>query len=134
MLTINDQKKTVRALVKQLKAGFTDDEKAAQSESIFNLVEQLVEFKQANTIFAYWSLPDEVNTHNFINKWHGKKKIILPLVNGDSLELREYDETQGLERGTSFGIMEPQKGKIVNLEDIDIAIIPGLAFDQKKRQ
>jgi 5-formyltetrahydrofolate cyclo-ligase len=130
MQTIKEEKVAVRALVNKLKANFSDDEKLFQSENVFVQLEQLEAFKTAKTIFAYWSLPDEVKTHNFIKKWHGKKKIILPLVNGDSLELREYSGEESLEKGASFGILEPHKGVIADISRIDIAIIPGIAFDK----
>lgn len=76
----------------------------------------------------YHSLNDEVHTHDFINKWKGQKKIVLPVVVHDQLELRLYTEESNLRTG-SFGIAEPTGDRFIDYQAIDIAIIPGVAFD-----
>ena len=63
-------------------------------------------FRQAHTILLYYSLPDEVQTHEFVERWSREKQIILPVVKGDELELRQYTGPQDLQKG-SFGIEEP---------------------------
>ena len=45
-------------------------------------------FQQAGTVLLYYSLPDEVCTHDFIRKWCDRKRLLLPVVVGDDLELR----------------------------------------------
>ena len=54
----------------------------------------------------YHSLSDEVQTHAFVEKWHQTKKVLLPVVRGDILELRHYTGKDCLETG-AFGIEEP---------------------------
>ncbi len=39
---------------------------------------------------AYWSMDDEVFTHDFIQKWRKTKKIIFPVVKGSELELESF--------------------------------------------
>ena len=47
--------------------------------------------KAASIILLYHSLPDEVHTHDFIEKMeYNRKKYILPVVIGNDLELRVY--------------------------------------------
>lgn len=79
----------------------------------------------------YCSLPDEVYTMDMIHRLHGDgKKIVLPKVISDcEMELREYDGDADLEVG-SFGIMEPCGKLFTDYEDIDVAVIPGMAFDK----
>ena len=79
----------------------------------------------------YCSLPDEVYTMDMIHRLHGEgKKIVLPKVISDcEMELREYDGDADLEVG-SFGIMEPCGKLFTDYEDIDVAVIPGMAFDK----
>lgn len=100
-----------------------------QSKDIFDQIEALDQFKAAKTVLAYWSMPDEVSTHDFVKKWHTEKRILLPLVVGDILELRVFTGMDCMVVGPSFGILEPQKGTPYTNELIDFAVIPGVAFD-----
>lgn len=45
-------------------------------------------FQSSETIMAYWSMDDEVFTHDFILKYYKQKQIILPVVKGDTLVLK----------------------------------------------
>ena len=74
-------------------------------------------------------MKDEVQTHAFIEKWSRSKRIILPVVTGDELELRVYTGPQDLAIG-SYGIAEPTGAPFTDYETIDLAVIPGVAFDR----
>jgi len=128
---INNRKKEVRRMIKERKKLFSPQQVVEDSEKIFEQVERLPRFKEAKSILAYWSLPDEVSTHKFILKWAGKKRFILPVVVGDTLELRFFGGLNTLVTGSSFGIQEPQTEEIADPKEIDFAIIPGVAFDLK---
>lgn len=101
-----------------------------QSVEILIRLEQLPAFREAGTVLLYHSLPDEVDTHKFIEKWAVEKNIILPVVVGDVLELRSYTGSLDLAIG-SYGIAEPTGTLFTEYSSIDIAIIPGVAFDAK---
>jgi 5-formyltetrahydrofolate cyclo-ligase len=128
---IAEQKKALRKFVKERKKDVSVEKIIQDSKEIFNQVESLTRFRDARIVLAYWSLPDEVGTHDFIVKWATKKKMVLPVVVGDTLELREFNGLSELVTGTSFGIQEPKTGNIVDPKHIDFAIIPGIAFDAK---
>lgn len=74
-------------------------------------------------------MKDEVQTHAFIEKWSRSKRIILPVVTGDELELRVYTGPQDLAIG-SYSIAEPTGAPFTDYETIDLAVIPGVAFDR----
>lgn len=74
-------------------------------------------------------MKDEVQTHAFIEKWSRSKRIILPVVTGDELELRVYTGPQNLAIG-SYGIAEPTGAPFTDYGTIDLAVIPGVAFDR----
>lgn len=123
-------KKLLRKVIKERKSQYSLSVLAEKSDAVFTQVEQLPEFINAACIFAYMAMADEVQTQNFIRKWVGKKRVVLPVVKGDNLELREYSSEDSLVAGQSFGIMEPIEGRLVLLSEIDLAIIPGVAFDR----
>ena len=78
----------------------------SQSAEILAALETHPAFRAANIILLYHSLPDEVDTHDFIRKWSTKKQILLPVVVGDDLELRVYTGPADLTPG-AYGIEEP---------------------------
>lgn len=126
---IAELKRNLRREIKQRKKEANGSAMMRESAQIFEEVEKLETFKKAKVVLAYWSMPDEVFTHDFVMKWYKHKQIFLPLVVGDMLELREFSGMDCMRVGSSFGIMEPHEGKIYNNQAIDFAIIPGVAFD-----
>ena len=128
---INNRKKEVRRMIKERKKLFSPQQAIEDSDNIFEQVERLPQFIEAKTILAYWSLSDEVSTHKFVLKWAGKKRFILPVVVGDTLETRYFRGLSSLSTGSSFGIQEPKTEEIADPKEIDFAIIPGVAFDLK---
>jgi 5-formyltetrahydrofolate cyclo-ligase len=87
-------------------------------------------FAGARTILLYYSLPDEVDTHDFVERCHRVwgKRVLLPVVVGDDLELRLYEGTESLREG-AFHILEPAGPVFTRYEEIDLALIPGVSFD-----
>lgn len=124
-------KKELRNHIKELKAAFGDAE--LQSALVWSRIESLPEFQSADTVLIYHSLPDELDTHAFIERWYGHKHIVLPLVQGDDLLLKEYSPEK-LVPGYK-GILEPSvESDDVNASAIDFAIVPGVAFDSECRR
>ena len=129
-----ESKSTLRQLMRARKNAFTMQEREQQSQGIMRLLEDSPVFQKAHVVLLYASLPDEVQTMGFIAKWQGRKQILLPVVVGDELEVREYVVGTSLEQG-SFGIPEPRLGRVVtDYSVIDLAIIPGVAFTMEGKR
>ena len=81
-------------------------------------------------ILAYWPLPDEVDIRPFIDQLVAEgKTVLLPKVTGDeTMELRRYTSRADLQEG-AFHIMEPIGEVFDDYEKIDVALVPGMAFD-----
>lgn len=102
----------------------------AEDFAVWSGVEALDEFRSAKTVLIYMSLPDEVATASFIEKWKDSKRFVIPRVNGENLNLKLYDP-DGLESGYK-GILEPtDDAQDVSSEEIDLALVPGVAFDRQ---
>ena len=123
------EKAELRKYIKQQKALHTT-EAATASTAIMQQLEQDEHFLSAQTILMYYSLPDEVDTHDFINRWCQEKQIVLPVVVGDDLELRHFTTTEELKTGC-FGIAEPTGDLYTDYDRIDLVIVPGVAFDRE---
>ena len=101
------EKKELRAQIKALKKQHTKEQLMEQSEKILAKLEQHPDFVKAERIMLYSALPDEVQTQTFLEKWHLKKKIILPTVVGDDIIPVEYAKDTDFAVG-DFNILEPQ--------------------------
>lgn len=128
-----EQKKELRKRLAEEKKRHKADELKQLSDVIFGFLENLPVFQKAKVVLLYHSLPDEVQTHLFIEKWYKEKEIILPVVQGDELELRAYTSPQETAVG-AFGIVEPQGKRVVEYDRIDLAIIPGVGFDANRHR
>lgn len=120
-------KKELRAEIKILKKQCTQEQLAAQSVAIMAKIEQHPKFIKAQTVMLYSSLPDEVQTQTFIEKWRQEKRIILPTVVGDDIIPVELSENTGFAVG-DFNILEPQNEPYQG--DYDLIVVPGVAFDK----
>jgi len=131
---IFQEKKEVRIKIKELKKVFSLEEKKRKSIAIFEQIEKLEIFQKSVIIMAYWSMDDEVFTHDFILKWYPEKQFILPSVKGDELELRVFSGLQNMTEGTAFGIKEPQELFTNDVKNIDLILVPGVAFDKQNNR
>lgn len=134
MTCIDEQKKALRREIKILKSQLSLQEKKRISSTIFSRLESCETFQKANTIMLYWSMEDEVHTHDFVQKWATKKQIILPCVNGAHLELKIYQGTEHLVAGDRYGIPEPNGPLFTKPETIDLIVVPGVAFDRQNNR
>ena len=121
-------KAELRKHIKQLKA-LHQDTIASDSELIMQLLASDTHFLAAKTVLLYHSLSDEVNTHQFIEEWCLKKQLLLPVVVGEELELRLFQNMNELKIG-SFGIAEPTGPLFTDYAKIDFVAVPGMAFDR----
>ncbi|HDP74867.1 MAG TPA: 5-formyltetrahydrofolate cyclo-ligase [Bacteroidales bacterium] len=130
-MNTNELKRQLRKAIKAQKLKLNPELARQKADYILSEIESIDSFRQAKTVLAFWSLPDEIDTHKFVTKWASHKRIVLPVVNGDELELRLFTGLEQMEKTNSFGIMEPKTGLLIKPEEIDFAIIPGVAFDLK---
>jgi 5-formyltetrahydrofolate cyclo-ligase len=123
------RKKELRGLIAEKKRLCGDSLLQTQSVEIFNRLETHAIFHEAHTVLLFYSLKDEPDTHSFIEKWSGEKEILLPALCGENLELRVYNGCEGLLRG-AYGIWESSGRLFTDYASIDLAVIPGVAFDR----
>lgn len=126
-MDIFELKKALRKEMRQAKASISDEEKLRKSALIFNFVEQQDWFVEAKTVMCYWSMPDEVFTHYFVERWMKTKTILLPKMQGPDIIPVVFDGK--LLREPVLGIEEPVGKEFGQNDMINIIIIPGMAFD-----
>lgn len=122
-------KKEWRKQIRRLKSLYTSEEKRRFSAAVMEQLEKKSRFIAARWVVCYWSMEDEVDTHDFINKWSGEKHILLPCVVGEELELKLFCGEEKLIAGEGYAIPEPEGESFTAYDKIDLVIVPGMAFD-----
>jgi len=96
----------------------------------------LPEYARCRCIMLYWSCHNEVQTQDLVRKaLDDGKKVALPRCDVERGEIYPYevrDISRDLEIGP-FGIAQPKEdaGRLVDLCEIDICVVPGIAFDRE---
>ena len=121
-------KKELRQHIRTLKSRYTHEQLDEMSCSIISQLIAHPLFKRAKTVLLYHSISDEVNTHDLINEAIKSKTVLLPTVVGEELELHSYTTFSNTHKG-SFDIIESDGPLFTDYQSIDLAVIPGMAFD-----
>lgn len=131
---INIEKQVVRTAIKNSLQTIGSETIQASSKIIFEQIERLSNFKHALTIMIYWSMPDEVYTHEVIQTWAKTKAIYLPSIKKDIMTPSLFTSVEELTPTGKLQIPEPKTVTSISPENIDLIIVPGLAFDKKKNR
>ena len=117
-----------RSQIKILRGHLTQSQVDSLSNEVSQNLEKLEAYRKARVVLLYWPLPGEVDLRTLIED--GGKRVALPVVVGDRLVLREYSPSY-MTKG-AYGILEPDvRAPEINPQEVDIAIIPGVAFDHQ---
>ena len=121
-------KQELRQEVRRRRAGYSQNELDELSLQASAKLLGMPIWQEAHTVLLYHSLPDELSTGRLIQRAVEQgKQVLLPVVVGDDLELREYTSEQQLAEG-AFHIREPQGEAFTDYDAIDLAVVPGVAF------
>lgn len=125
-------KKELRKRIQSLRNNLPLEQRVKKSKIIVEKLSKTEEYIGAKNILIYFPFRSEIDTTAIIKDALAKgKRVILPRVANGGLELYFVkDLSKQLEKG-SFGIMEPIPSlcELATPEQVDLAIIPGVAFD-----
>jgi len=92
---------------------------------------QLPLFTQAHSVALYSPIRNEVPTQLlFLACRRRGKRVFYPRVEGATLQLVEVTSMAELSQG-AFGVLEPTAPTGVALRQIELLVIPGVAFDRR---
>ena len=123
-------KKELRRIIRELKNIISPAFANKSANAVLHHLENIAIFKESKNILLYSSLPDELDTAPIIDACQSQgKDIYLPRVEGDDIVILKANDAH-LAIG-SYNIYEPIGDNIITDNSIiDLAIIPGMAFDQ----
>ena len=129
-------KDEIRRTISKALAALSEKETRQKAQQIEKRLFEFANFLEANIVLLYLNRECEVNSLNIIKKCLSFKKIvIIPVFDSTKHEatLFKIDNFDSdLIPGTgNFLEPDPNRCNVVPIECIDIAIIPGVAFDEK---
>jgi len=136
MEEIGAAKIQIREEIAKTISALSESEIAEKTRAIEEKLFDFANFLEAKIALLYNSGDYEVATHNIIKRSYAYGKIvILPAFDPAKFEmnLMKVDNFEKELVPGPRGVLEPDASrcKIVPLERIDIAVLPGLAFDEK---
>ncbi|MBR2115676.1 MAG: 5-formyltetrahydrofolate cyclo-ligase [Alistipes sp.] len=119
-------KSDIRRAAKSAVKALTAQQKADKSTLILSRIASSESIKSAKTVALYASLSDEVQSFELIELLSQTKRVVLPRVAGDDMDFYPYTPSS-LKVG-AFGIEEPQGSEPISPDEIDVIVVPGVAF------
>ena len=101
-----------------------------KSEKIKSSLFNLQPYKQSKTPMFFVSFNSEVNTHDIIRESLGRKTIVVPKVAHHEIEPSIIIDFDNLIEG-KLGILEPIEVMQIAYKNIDLVLVPGIAFDKE---
>ncbi|MBR0399302.1 MAG: 5-formyltetrahydrofolate cyclo-ligase [Mogibacterium sp.] len=144
--TVIEAKRWWRREIRRQIRETSEDYRRDAARRITEAVTSMDEYRQAETIFAYYSYRREVNTAELIDRMLADgKRVCLPLctdlgedgkrvTDAPEMEAREIQGTAELIPG-AYGIPEPgPETAVVKPEEVDMIILPCVTCDRECRR
>ena len=130
-------KKEIRTAMKARLTTVSPHETLCASKSVLEQLERLDRWNRAETVFAFLSMKDELDTAPILKAvLEQGKTLAVPKVVGDDLVFYRITDLEKDVAPGAFGILEPVSGlpevDMKNLSEMhSVAMVPGLAFDKE---
>ena len=136
MEEIGAAKIQIREDIAKVISALSEKDIAKKVKAIENRLFEFANFLEAKIALLYVSGDNEVQSRNIIKRAYAYNKIVvLPAFDAKTFDMKlmKVDDISRELKSGPRGVPEPDEGlcKIVPIDRIDIAVIPGVAFDEK---
>lgn len=131
---VTEAKGALRTQMRQALAAIAPAQRAQEEEAVTAAVQATPEWREAQLVTIYRSIKTELSTVGLVNAaWRDGKRVAFPrITQWGGLELHEVGAWSDFVPGSTYGIPEPKPdAPPVRARDVDLGIVPGLAFDSK---
>lgn len=128
----NTEKDLLRKTIIKKRRSINEEERRRKNAAIERNILSLPVYKDSETIMMYMNYWDEVDTGGIAeDTLLDGKRLVIPLCKGEMIIPSEIKRLEEDVQIGMFGIREPRPGnfKPVPPKDIDIVLVPGVAFD-----
>ena len=131
---IRDRKQYIRRSIRAVRRGMSEAERLAHSRRVWERVAALPCYQHARVVLAYMAFDHEVLTDGLMQQTMASgKQLVLPMVLGDRQDMALYViEDLGCDVAPGYRCIlepQPQRTRAVAPETLELALIPGVAFD-----
>jgi 5-formyltetrahydrofolate cyclo-ligase len=131
---LGERKRVDRVRMREVRAAIPPIERERQEKEVERRLMELPRFETAGTVLIFLSTGSEVETAGIVDRLRERgSRVLVPVVEGDTMEAVELLPGAALVT-SSFGIMTPANGRVVEPAEIDLVVTPGLAFDRNGRR
>src|SRR5688572_8239670 len=136
MAMIGERKHHLRRSILALRRALPATERDWRSRRVWEHITALTSYQHARVVLGYMAFDHEVLTDGLLQQTMVLgKQVVLPMVQPDRQQLGLYAIVD-LERDLApgyCGILEPdpQRAQAVAPEMVDLALVPGVAFDMR---
>jgi 5-formyltetrahydrofolate cyclo-ligase len=127
-------KREMRERVRAMRDAMAPDVRALASRACVNALTAMPMYQGADVILTYMSFGSEIDTHALLDRMIADGKTVLaPRIDRESnaLALHRVQSPKTMVQGV-WGIVQPTPSAEQRpIADVDLAILPGLAFDRK---
>lgn len=120
------EKKTLRKRVKSAVSALPTAEAARQSAIVREQLLRLIEQRQAGVVALFSPLADEVQIGSLAAEL--SCRVVMPRVSDDLVNMEFFDFSPEQMSEGAFGISEPQSEDCCSPEEIDLMVVPALAY------
>ena len=128
-----DTKDEIRRTMRERRRALTPEERTAASE---NICAKLAALNFHSPIAVYLASSQEIDLSPFIRKMlENGGKVVAPRWNGETYELAVLKglNESNLRQGP-MGILEPAEAEIVSPKEVEVWLVPGLAFTRNGKR
>ena len=122
-------KKSLRQTIKHLTLALTEADAARQRDRVVASLREVVKQRRPRVVALFSPLPDEIDVSPLAGCL--ACRVVMPRV-GDGADgepdMEFFDYAPQAMASGAYGIAEPQAGEPCRVEDIDLMVVPGVAF------
>ncbi len=133
VVDVFEEKCLLREGMRKLREKLSDNDVKEKSSAINKRLLHLEEYAKAKTLMFYVGINKEVKTEEAIKAaLNAKKNVAVPVTDLEKGRITpvKLSSLSSLKPG-AYGILEPSGGKEVDEKEIELVIVPGLAFDSE---
>ena len=128
-------KDSLRKEISLKRKNLSKKERLDSEESLVQLWESVGDSYKKNKVALYWPINGEVATNALISYFFSNgSKCFLPIISNNEenklIDFALFEEQSRLVKNR-FGIPEPNKSKIIDLNQLDIIFLPCVCFDSR---
>ncbi|MDP7637021.1 MAG: 5-formyltetrahydrofolate cyclo-ligase [Phycisphaerae bacterium] len=127
-------KKQIRSEIMQTLATMSAEASAKASQAACKQLIGQREFADAGTVMIFLPMPGEIDARRIArDAWAAGKRVAVPKVAAGAQGLMEAIEIHSLEADLAvnrWGIHEPTSNRPLGTNELDLIVVPGLAYDQ----